>query len=70
MENTLNNLLLAVLFALLGFLLLIGGYRVFDAMSPTDLYVRIVEDGIIAAVVLAGAFILGLAIVVAAAIHG
>ena len=70
MESTITNLLLAVLFALLGFLLLFGGYRVFDAMTPTDLNAKIFEDGNLAASVLAGAFIIGLAVVVAAAIHG
>ena len=69
-ENTLNNLLLAILFALLGLILLIGGYRVFDVMTPTDLNAKIFEEGNIAAAVLAGAFIIGLAVVVAAAIHG
>ncbi len=70
MEITINNLLLAVLFALVGFILLLGGYRIFDAMTPTDLNAKIFEEGNVAAAVLAGAFIIGLAIVVAAAIHG
>ncbi len=70
LEITINNLLLAVLFALVGFILLLGGYRIFDAMTPTDLNAKIFEEGNVAAAVLAGAFIIGLAIVVAAAIHG
>ncbi|MFN8522382.1 MAG: DUF350 domain-containing protein [Chloroflexota bacterium] len=68
MEQTLANAGLSVLFTLLGFVLLFAGYRLFDAMTPTDLNKRIFEDGNVAAAILAGAFILGLALVVAAAI--
>lgn len=68
MEATINNLLLSVLFALMGFVLLFVGYRVFDALTPTNISSRIFDDGNLAAAVLAGAFIIGLAIVVAAAI--
>ena len=69
MENTLANAAVSVLFALLGFILLFVGYKVFDKMTPTDMQVRIFEEGNVAAAVLAGAFILGLAIITAAAIH-
>lgn len=66
---TLNNLFLSVMFAALGFVLLFIGYRVFDALTPTDLNKRIFEDGNVAAAILAGAFVLGLAIIVAMAIN-
>lgn len=68
MENLLNSVLLSLLFALLGFVLLFVGYRAFDALTPTDLSKRIFDDGNVAAAVLAGAFVIGLAIVVASAI--
>ena len=64
-----TNIFLSVLFALLGFVLLFIGYRVFDAMTPTDLNKRIFEDGNVAAAILAGAFVLGLAFIVAMAIN-
>lgn len=64
-----TNILLSVLFALLGFVLLFIGYRVFDAMTPTDLNKRIFEDGNVAAAILAGAFVLGLAVIIAMAIN-
>jgi putative membrane protein len=67
-NSTLNNAVLSVLFAILGFVLLFIGYRVFDALTPTDLNKRIFEDGNVAAAILAGAFVLGLAIIVAMAI--
>jgi putative membrane protein len=68
MDSTLSNALLSVTFALLGFVLLFAGYRVFDALTPTDLNRRVFEDGNVAAAVLAAGFVLALAIVVAAAI--
>jgi uncharacterized membrane protein YjfL (UPF0719 family) len=66
---TITNLVLSVVFAILGFVLLFVGYRVFDALTPTDLNKRIFDDGNVAAAVLAGAFVLGLAIIVAMAIN-
>jgi putative membrane protein len=64
-----TNLFLSVVFALLGFVLLFIGYRLFDKMTPTDLNKRIFEDGNVAAAILAGAFVLGLAIIIAMAIN-
>ena len=67
-QQTITNVVLSVVFAVLGFILLFIGYRVFDALTPTDLNKRIFEDGDVAAAILAGAFVLGLAIIVAMAI--
>jgi uncharacterized membrane protein YjfL (UPF0719 family) len=55
--------------ALLVYILLFIGYRGFDALTPTDLNKRIFEDGNVAAAILAGAFVLGLAVIVAMAIN-
>jgi uncharacterized membrane protein YjfL (UPF0719 family) len=63
-----TNIFLSVVFAILGFVLLFIGYRVFDALTPTDLNKRIFQDGNVAAAILAGSFVLGLAIIVAMAI--
>ena len=68
MERTINNMLLSALFALLGFVLLYVGYKVFDALNPADIGKRIFDDGNVAAAILMASFIIGLAIVVAAAI--
>ena len=67
--QTVMNIVLSLVFALLGFVLLFVGYRVFDALTPTDLNKRIFEDGNVAAAILAGAFVLGLAVIVAMAIN-
>jgi len=68
LENTINSALLSVLFALLGFILLFAGYKVFDALTPTKMSEKIFEEGNVASAIMAGAFTIGLAIVVAAAI--
>jgi uncharacterized membrane protein YjfL (UPF0719 family) len=63
-----TNIFLSIVFAILGFVLLFIGYRVFDMLTPTNLNKRIFEDGNVAAAILAGSFVLGLAIIVAMAI--
>lgn len=68
LDHTVNSVLLSLLFAVLGFVLLFGGYRLFDALTPMDMAKKIFDDGNVAVAVLAGAFVIGLAIVVAAAI--
>ena len=66
--NALNSMLLSVIFALLGFVLLFLGYKVFDALTPADIAKQVFEHNNMAAAVLMAAFIIALAIVVAAAI--
>jgi uncharacterized membrane protein YjfL (UPF0719 family) len=70
LEQLLLNLLLAVVFSVLGFLLLFAGYRLFDALTPMDLGRKIFDEGNIAAAVMAGAFVLGIALIVSASISG
>lgn len=67
--QTLTNIVLSLVFALLGFALLFIGYRVFDRLIPSDITRCIFEEGNVAAAILAGAFVLGLAIIVAMAIN-
>ncbi len=69
-EQMLFNLFLAALFSALGFVLLFAGYRIFDALTPADIRAKIFDDGNVAAAVMAGAFIIAIAIIVAASIHG
>lgn len=61
---------LMVLFALLGIAVAIVGYRLFDKFTPGDLHKEIVEHKNVAAAIIAGAVILGVSIIVAAAIIG
>lgn len=69
-EQMVLNLILATVFSVLGFALLFVGYRLLDALTPTDMARKIFEEGNVAVSILAGAFVIGLAIVIAASIHG
>lgn len=69
-EQLLFNLLLATVFSALGFVLLFVGYRVLDALTPTHMGNKIFEEGNVAVAILAGAFVIGLAIIIAASIGG
>jgi len=68
MGKALQDAGLSVLFAIIGFVLLFGGFRVFDWLTPTNLNSDIFEKGNVAAALLAGAFVIALAIVIHAAI--
>ena len=61
-------LILTIVYATVGMLLLFAGYRIFDALTPTDMQKKIFEEGNVAVAVLAGAFLISLALVIAAAV--
>lgn len=63
-------LLQTVLYAVVGILLLFLGYKIFDWLTPTDAQKKIFQERNTAVAILFGFFILGLSIVIAAAIHG
>ena len=69
LQQIIVNIALSLVFALLGFVLLFIGYRVFDRLIPSDITKCIFEDGNVAAAILAGAFVLGLAVIIAMAIN-
>ena len=69
-EQVFLNLFLAAIFSILGFALLFAGYRVLDALTPEHLGSRIFQDGNVAAAILAGSFVIGIALIVAASIQG
>ena len=68
MDKTLNDMLLTTIFAVLGFIILFLGYRVFDWLTPTNLGEDIFQKGNVAAAVFAGAFVIALAIIISHAI--
>lgn len=70
MPQALTVFLLTLGYAIAGSLLLWIGYRLFDRLTPGDMHAKIFEEGNTAVAVLAGAFVLGLAIVIAASIAG
>ena len=59
-----------VLFAFIGILLAIFGYRIFDKCTPGDLHREILEHKNVAAAIIGGAVFVGVCIIVAAAMLG
>ena len=59
-----------LLFSLIGILAASGGYKLFDKCTPGDLHREIVENKNVAAALVAGAVILGVCIIIAAAMVG
>ncbi len=70
LPNEVRIFILSIVYAVLGMVLLYIGYRVFDWLTPTDMQEDIFKDGNVAVGILAGSFIIGLAIVIMGAIHG
>jgi uncharacterized membrane protein YjfL (UPF0719 family) len=44
--------------------LLLAGYKLFDALTPTDMQRKIFEEGNVAVAITVGLFMLGLAVVI------
>lgn len=65
-----GSLLSVAVFSLAGIVLAIIGYKIFDFCTPGDLHEEIVKNRNTAAAILGAAIILGVCIVVAAAIMG
>ena len=61
---------LMVAFALVGIVVAIAGYRLFDKFTPGDLHKEIIENKNVAVAIIAAAVILGVCLIVAAAIVG
>ena len=59
-----------VLFSLIGILLAVAGYKLFDKFTPGDLHREIIENRNVAAAILGGAIILGVCVIIAAAMLG
>jgi putative membrane protein len=68
--NEIRIFFVSIVYAVLGMVLLYIGYKAFDLVTPTDMQKKIFEEGNVAVAITVGAFILGVAIVVGAAIHG
>jgi uncharacterized membrane protein YjfL (UPF0719 family) len=64
-----NALLNALVFAVVGVAILIVSFLLWDKLTPYDLWKEIVEEQNVALAVLAGLMALGIAIIVAAAVH-
>ena len=63
-------LLYMLIFAALGIVIAIVGYKLFDKFTPGDLHKEIVEKQNVAAAVVAAAVVIGVSIIIAAAMIG
>ena len=68
MDQALRGAFLSIVFAVLGFVLLFVGYKVVDVLTPGSISQKILQDGNVAAAILAGSFVIALGIIVAQAI--
>jgi putative membrane protein len=59
-----------LVFGAIGIVLAVVGFKLFDMLTPGKLDDEILQKQNVAAAVLAGSFILGICIIIAAAIHG
>ena len=69
MTNLANNLVAAVVFAALGIVTFLVAFVVVDRLTPYDLWKEIIEDQNSALAILIGFAALGIALIIAAAIH-
>jgi len=68
--SILKTLVASIVYSALGLVIFIVGYKVVKRLFPFDVNREIEEDQNTALAILIGSFILGLAIIIAAAIHG
>ena len=68
-SSMLHNALAAVLFAVIGVVLFVLAFILFDRLTPGSLWKEIIEDQNTALGVLMGAVAIALAIIIAAAVH-
>jgi putative membrane protein len=69
MDFHFTALLNALVFAILGVVILILAFKVLDKLTPYNLWKEIIEEQNSALAILAGLMALGIAIIVAAAVH-
>ncbi len=69
MTTLTNNVLAAVIFAVLGVVTFLVAFVVVDRLTPYDLWKEIIEEQNSALAILIGLAALGIALIIAAAIH-
>lgn len=70
LDSLLKGILGTILYSILGIVMCIIGYKVIDWLIPGKLGKQIGEDRNMAVAIVAGAMILGICIIIAAAIAG
>lgn len=60
----------SVLFSLIGILILVVSFYIIEKITPENLYREVIDKQNTAVAIVAGAFIIAIAIIISAAIHG
>jgi uncharacterized membrane protein YjfL (UPF0719 family) len=66
-DSLLNALILFLIFGLAGIFMMVAGYKLFDKATPGDLHKEIFENRNVATAILAGSVIIGISLILAAA---
>ncbi len=69
MQFHLGSLLNAIVYAILGVVILVISFLAWDKITPYNLWKEIVEEQNVALAIFAGMMALGIAVIVAAAVH-
>ncbi len=69
LDFQLTSMLNALVYAVIGIVILIVSFMAWDKITPYNLWKEIVEEQNVALAVFAGLMALGIAIIVAAAVH-
>ena len=69
MNNLVQNIEAAVIFAFIGIVVFVGAFALIDKMTPYHLWDEIVKEKNLALAVLVGAFSIGICIIIAASVH-
>ncbi len=67
---SLATLLTTLAYAFLGLAIFVIGFRVWDRLTPVDVWKEIAERQNVALAILAGSVAIALAIIIGAAVHG
>jgi putative membrane protein len=65
-----TNLLMVAIYAVVGVIIAVAGYKLFDICTPGNLHKEIIENRNVAAAIIGAAIIVGVCIIVAASILG
>ncbi len=60
----------SVIYSVIGILILTISFLVIEKVTPENIYKQVVDKGNVAIAIIAGAFIVAIAIIISAAIHG
>ncbi|WP_177761431.1 DUF350 domain-containing protein [Flavobacterium sp. I3-2] len=70
MTNILNGLTNSVVYSLVGIVILLIAYLIVEKLTPENSWKEIVENKNIALAIVFAAFIIGISLIISAALHG